>query len=44
MYYDVDLDVVYWACLTQAELLLLIIFCVFIWEFIKYIVRTEFLQ
>lgn len=44
MFYDVDLDVVYYACLTQAELLLLIIFCIVIWEFIKYILRKEFLK
>ena len=35
MYYDVDLDVVYWACMTQAELLLTIIIVILMWEIIK---------
>jgi len=44
MYYDVDQDIVYYSCLTQAELLLLIIFSIFVYKCIEYIVRKEFFE
>ncbi len=39
MYYDVDLDVLYYACLTAYELIFLIICICFIYESIKYVIR-----
>ena len=44
MYYDIDQDIVYYACMTQAELLLMIVFFIGLWEFIRYVVKTEFLS
>ncbi len=39
MYYDVDLDVVYFACLTITELLFFVVCIIVLYEAIKYIVR-----
>ncbi len=44
MYYDVDKDVVYYACLEYSELIMFIILCLFVWELLKYVVRNEFLK
>ena len=35
MFYDIDLDVVYYACLTQMELLCSFILVIILWEGIK---------
>lgn len=39
MYYDVDLDVLYFACLTATEILFFSLCIVILYEAIKYIVR-----
>lgn len=39
MYYDVDLDVLYFACLTIYELLFFVVCICFMYEAIKYIIR-----
>lgn len=39
MYYDVDLDVLYYTCLTTYELIFFVVCVCFIYEAIKYIIR-----
>jgi len=39
MYYDVDQDIVYFACLTIVEIMFLCLCIVVLYEAIKYIAR-----
>jgi len=42
MFYDVDQDILYVACLERHELWLLFGLVILVWELIKLVIRTEF--
>jgi len=41
MFYDIDLDIMYYACLTHMELLCFVIIVIIFWEIVKKLCRRE---
>ena len=41
MFYDLDLDIMYYACLTHMELLCSLIIVIILWEILKKLIKRE---